>query len=78
MIYNFVRKGRTERVKRNISCSEVNQGGLKPPNVQKMMKAAQFWCIQRYFQSEKRVWKVIFKRLLTTSNTDLDMFPNSE
>ena len=40
MLYKFYYKRRTERVTRDILCSEVNQGGLKAPNLQKKIETA--------------------------------------
>ena len=73
MIYQFTWKERTERVKMEIICSEVNQGRLRAPICKNMIEAAQFMWIKRYFQSEKHVWKAIFKALLTASYVNLDL-----
>ena len=64
ILYNFVWKGKTDKVKRKVLISNYDKGGLKMLDIRSIIKKFQLCWIQRYFQPNESNWKNIFDEYL--------------
>ena len=60
LIANFVWNNKPPKVKRTAMIAEIDQGGLKYPNVIATLKTQKIMWIKRYFCSPYHPWKLIF------------------
>ena len=80
LIANFVWNNKPPKVKRTAMIAEIDQGGLKYPNVIATLKTQKIMWIKRYFCSPYHPWKLIFDWQISKlggntifENTNLDI-----
>ena len=84
-IYEFVWKGKTDKVKRDIFEQDFNLGGFKMANLDDIIKASSIMWIKKYLDETNRNWKGIFENfckkknlnLFLQSNFDVNEIPNN-
>ena len=57
LLYSFVWKGK-DKVKRNALINSLEQGGLKMPDIESMIKAQRVLCIKKFIETNPAGWKL--------------------
>ena len=82
-IYDFIWKGKKAKIKKSTLIGEYEEGGLKAPHIQSIIKAQQALWIKKYIDSNDAQWKFILdtylqpcgKSLMCYCNYALDKLP---
>ena len=61
MLYEFVWKSKSDKVKSKIFEQDYNKGGYKMTSLDNIIKASSVMWIKRYFDSTDRQWKGLFE-----------------
>ncbi len=77
IIYNFIWKSRTDKLKRSIMVSNIERGGLKTPDLQLMIDSSKINWIRRYLSPENHVWKATMKSFFVNHGIDFDVLLQS-
>ena len=73
VIFNFIWRTKTERLKRTVLISKIEDGGLQVPDFQTMLNAARLKWIQKLSQNTEAPWKTILEKYLDNLNIDLNV-----
>ena len=73
LIYNFIWRGKRDKLKRSVMVSKFEKGGLKAPDLQLMIDAAKINWIKRYLFSEDHVWKTTMRSFFVQIGIDIDV-----
>ena len=63
IIFNFIWKGK-DKVKRSALISDVENGGLKAPHLESIIKAQRIMCCKKFADSQQSSWKIILLHYL--------------
>ncbi len=77
LMWNFVWKGKREKMKRNILTQSIKNGGLKAPDVVCILKAAMVKWVHRYVFGDDHPWKKSFEWFLKKYNIDTNLILKS-
>ena len=70
-IYEFVWKGKTDKVKRLLLEQNYEKGGLKMYNLTHIIKSASIMWVKRYLDNIDRIWKHTFEHFCQCKNLNL-------
>ena len=81
-IFNFIWKGK-DKVKRSALISDVENGGLRAPHLESIIKAQRIMCCKKFANSQQSSWKIILLhylrriggRLLLSCNFNVENLP---
>ena len=62
-IFNFIWKGK-DKVKRSALISDVENGGLRAPHLESIIKAQRIMCCKKFANSQQSSWKIILLHYL--------------
>ena len=68
VIFNFVWRGK-DKIKRLALISEYEDGGLKMPHPESLIKTQRIACLKRYLDDHSRPWKVFLSHYLKNVGT---------
>ena len=71
LIYNFVWKGKKDRIRRNVLIKDIREGGLNAPDFETMLKTAQLQWIKKLDINASYPWKLILQHYLEKLNIDI-------
>ena len=63
IIFNFIWKGK-DKVKRSALISDVENGGLRAPHLESIIKAQRIMCCKKFANSQQSSWKIILLHYL--------------
>ena len=75
LIYEFIWKGKADKVNRKLFAQNFEKGGYKMPNFKTLIKAAKVKWISRYLDGTKKTWKLSLQSFL--KKRDLNMLLQS-
>lgn len=78
MIYTFIWKSKTDKLKRSLMVGNIESGGLKTPDLQLMIDASRIKWITRYLSPGKHVWKTTMRSFFMGNGIDLDVLLQSK
>jgi len=71
LTFNFIWKGKTYKIKRNVLIQDYGKGGQKMMDLAEMNNSLKIKCINRYMIGEDAVWKICFQKYMAKSNLAL-------
>ena len=63
IIFNFIWKGK-DKVKRSALISDVENGGLRAPHLESIIKAQRIMCCKKFANFQQSSWKIILSHYL--------------